>query len=534
MPGFETAHCMATKTDAMEKEPPMEAFKLLPNNTNSNWIKDRGLRKLNMAIMFMFSTASSAGYIGNLVNSLLVLPEFDEIIGGLNPSIVGVIIAATSVGALVSFAPASYIADKFGRKTCVCIGSSIVVVGAIISTMIKSHWAFFGTRVLSGIGMGITQTAAPLLATEIAHPRQRQTATALYNGCWSLGAIGSAAVTYATIGIANSWSWRLPCLLQISYPLFQILGLVMFVPESPRWLVSKGRKDEALAILGKYHANGDAEDELVQYEYRLICTTITAEITDTRSWSSFFSSRGDMHRLAICVLVGFMQEWAGNGILIPPPKEDTVTNSIVGLLSYYLAPILISVGITKATDQAAVNISLNAWNFLLAGAGALASERYGRRILWLISTVAMIVFLSMSTLAAGLFAERHLSAAGLAVVSLLFLFFGAYDIAYAPLFLSYPAEILPFQLRAKGIAVTLSADAVACFFNQYVNPVAFTAIAWKYYCVFLGSLVMFLVLIYFLFPETKGRSLEEVAMIFDKENESEIDSQKKTDKINQN
>lgn len=59
----------------MEKEPPMEAFRLLPNNTNPNWIKDRGLRKLNMGIVFMFSTASSAGYIGNLVNSLLVLPE---------------------------------------------------------------------------------------------------------------------------------------------------------------------------------------------------------------------------------------------------------------------------------------------------------------------------------------------------------------------------------------------------------------------------------------------------------------------------
>jgi MFS family permease len=214
---------------------------------------------------------------------------------------------------VISFAPASYIADTFGRKICVGIGSGLVIVGSIIGMAIQNHWAFFGARVISGIGMGIAQTAAPLLATEIAHPRQRQTATALYNASWCLGAIGSAAATYATISIANSWSWRVPCLLQVSYPLFQILGLMFFVPESPRWLVSKGRNDEALAILEHYHANGSTDDELVKHEFHLICTTITAEMTNTRSWSSFFSSKGDLHRLSICVLVGLMQEWAGNG-----------------------------------------------------------------------------------------------------------------------------------------------------------------------------------------------------------------------------
>jgi MFS family permease len=184
------------------------------------------------------------------------------------------------------------------------------------------------------------------------------------------------------------------------------------------------------------------------------------------------------------------------------------------------------VGITKAADQAAVNVSLQAWNYLFSVAGAVASERYGRRVLWLLSTVLMLVFLSTSTLAAGLHTERHISSAGIAVVPLLFLFFGGFDIAYAPLFISYPAEILPFQLRAKGIAVTLSVDAVACFFNQYVNPVAFTAIQWRYYCVFIGCLFAFLAAIYFMFPETKGRSLEEVAMIFDKK-EEDIEKKKK-------
>lgn len=130
----------------------------------------------------------------------------------------------------------------------------------------------------------------------------------------------------------------------------------------------------------------------------------------------------------------------------------------------------------------------------------------------------MLLFLSVTTLVAGLFAELYIKAAGLAVVPMLFLFFACFDLAYSPLFLSYPAEILPFQLRAKGIAVTLSVDAIACFFNQYVNPVAFSAIHWKYYFVYVGCLSFFLASVYFLFPETKGRSLEEGARIFDQGN----------------
>lgn len=146
----------------------------------------------------------------------------------------------------------------------------------------------------------------------------------------------------------------------------------------------------------------------------------------------------------------------------------------------------------------------------------MASERYGRRILWLLATAAMLLCLSITTIVAALFTEEHIAAAGVAVVPMLFLFFAGFDLAYAPLFIAYPAEILPFQLRAKGLAVTLSTDAVACFFNQYVNPVAFDAIQWRYYIVYVGCLAFFLASVYFLFPETKGRSLEEVSRIFDR------------------
>lgn len=213
----------------------------------------------------------------------------------------------------MSFTPASYVADKFGRKWCVVIGSSIVIIASILQVATSSHWAFFALRVLAGAGVGTSQTAAPLLATEIAHPRHRQVATALYNTFWCVGSITSASVTFATLSMGSSWSWKIPCVLQAFFPVAQLVGLLI-VPESPRWLVSKNRKNEALKILARYHANGNEDDILVQNEFDEICTSINAETSEPRKWSSFFSSKGDRHRLAICVIVGLMQEWAGNGL----------------------------------------------------------------------------------------------------------------------------------------------------------------------------------------------------------------------------
>jgi len=76
----------------------------------------------------------------------------------------------------------------------------------------------------------------------------------------------------------------------------------------------------------------------------------------------------------------------------------------------------------------------------------------------------------------GTFVEIGILAAEIVVVPMLFLFCRAYTFAYIPLFIAYPAEILPFQLRAKGLAITLTTDSLACFFNQHVNPIAFSAL----------------------------------------------------------
>ena len=119
-----------------------------------------------------------------------------------------------------------------------------------------------GTKMMLGVGLGFAQTSAPPLTTEIAHPRHRSNVTNMFQAIYYWGAIVSAVATLGTLYLGNSWAWRAPVLLQAFFPLLQILGLLM-IPESPRWLVAQGRREEALEMLAKRRKKDTSDDEEV-------------------------------------------------------------------------------------------------------------------------------------------------------------------------------------------------------------------------------------------------------------------------------
>ena len=324
---------------------------------------------------------------------------------------------------------------------------------------------FIGARFLIGFGICFAQGGAAMLVTELSYPTHRALLTSLYNSLWYSGAIIAAWSTFGTFKINSSWSWRIPSALQ-GVPSVLQLGLIWFCPESPRWLVSKGRDADALRVLAYYHADSNEQDPLVQYEYKEIKVAIDLDqaVAASVGWTSLIKTPGNRKRLTIIVAIGWFSQWSGNG-----------------LVSYYLNEVFKTIGITDPTIQLLINGILQIWNLGWAVLAASLVERIGRRVLFITSCIGMLLFFILQTVCSARYAITQSDSAAHAVIAFIFLFYASYDIAFIPLLVTYTLEILPYRLRAKGFAVLGLAVFLAIIFNQYVNPIALGKLGWKYY-----------------------------------------------------
>jgi len=358
---------------------------------------------------------------------------------------------------------------------------------------------FIGARFLIGFGLTFAANAAPMLVTEISYPTYRAPLTSCYNSLWYSGAIIAAWTTYGTFKIKNTWSWRTPSALQGIPAVLQVV-LIWFAPESPRWLISKGKEAQALKTLAYYHADGNEEDPLVKYEFEEIRASIELDrtVASNVGWSALWKTKGNRKRMRIIIALAFFSQWSGNG-----------------LVSYYLTKVFDTIGITNPTTQLLINGILQIWNLFWALGAAFLSDKLGRRFLFLTSSCGMLLFFTLQTICSARFAIAGDQSSAHAVIAFIFLFYASYDLAFTPLIVSYTVEILPYPLRAKGFNVFNFVISLTLIFNQYVNPIALDALGWKYYIVYICVLAFEIVFLYFFIVETKNRTLEETSAIFD-------------------
>ncbi|VUC30240.1 unnamed protein product [Clonostachys rosea] len=486
--------------------PPDEDEHHGPRGSDLPFWKQPELRKLYALTLILFLGSTTLGYDGSLLNGLQTMKSWNEYFDTPTGSRLGIFGAVPGFGGLFVLLFTPYIADGIGRKRGTAIGCFFVVLGSLLQTFTPASSAsrrdamYLIGRFLMGFGSNISNGTCPLLITEIAHPRHRGRITTLYNTIWYLGAILAAWTCFGTLyGQTGKVQWTIPTGLQCLMPGIQLLG-IWLLPESPRWLVSKGREDEAFKMLAKYHGNNNEHDEFVQWEFSEIVTTLRLEreAASSTGWADLWRTPGNRKRCALITATAIFSQCSGNG-----------------LVSYYLAQVLNTIGIKDSITQAYINGGITIWCLVVCLISALFVDRIGRRVLFLTAGIGMLIAFSIWTACSAVYAHTSSQSAGVAVVAMIFVFYGAAGAAWPGLTVSYTVEILPYHIRAKGLTLCFFFTSLSGVFNQWVNPLGLEALHWKFYFVYIAVLVIECLVIYFFFVETRGPTLEEIAVLFD-------------------
>lgn len=172
---------------------------------------------------------------------------------------------------------------------------------------------FIGGRFVLGLGASIASAAAPAYTVELAHPAYRGFMAGMYNNFWWIGNILAGWTTYGTnLNFDNAWAWRIPTILQCALPAV-VMVMILFFPESPRWLIAQDRAEEALAIFAKYHGDGNPDSAIVQLQYREIVEEREAMRDDNPWWDfrELVNTRSARYRLSMVVMMAFFGQWSG-------------------------------------------------------------------------------------------------------------------------------------------------------------------------------------------------------------------------------
>lgn len=348
----------------------------------------------------------------------------------------GLFTAIQNVGAIFGGFFAGSIVDRFGRKGGILASACTALIACILLSTATTQAQFFVGRICVGLSKAIDVASVPTYLVEMAPPNRRGLISGFYWTCWLLGAIIASAVGYGARGIGGDWSWRTICIVMCA-PALSCIAMLFFIPESPRWLMSKDRNEEALEILAKYHGNGDKTHYMVVSEFREIKEYMDFEKThryDTwGAWWKDFNTKANRYRGFVLISLGIF--------------EQTVGSSII---TYYLSSVLKLAQITDEKQQFAINLGQNCVAFVAALVGICFLDKFGRVKMMVFGSVFCATVLACM---AGLTAQQTGNQSGrVGIIVMVFLFQIGYSSTWTPISFSYCAEILNFNLRAKGMA----------------------------------------------------------------------------------
>jgi sugar porter (SP) family MFS transporter len=400
-----------------------------------------------------------------------------------------VVVSGALAGAAVGAAIGGRLADRWGRRRLILVGGGVFFVGSLLMAVAPTVEVLILGRLIDGVAIGFASIVGPLYISEISPPEIRGSLVSLNQLAITSGILVSYFVNYAfadgallelaqSVVPAANWRWMLGAGM---VPALVLIGAMLFMPESPRWLVERGREDDARAVLARTREE-EVESELAEIEE-------TAEKQD-----------GSLRDL--------LQPWLRPvlvvGVGLAVFQQVTGINTVI----YYAPTVLESTGFGD-TASVLATVGVGVVNVGMTVVAVLLMDRLGRRPLLLTGLVGMM--LALLGLGAAFFLPGLSGVVGWIALACLMLYVAFFAIGLGPVFWLMISEIYPLQVRgtAMGVVTVVNWVAnllVALTFLGLIDFAGQSGTFWLYAGLSLAALLF----TYFLVPETKGRSLEEI------------------------
>ncbi|KAF2093541.1 MFS transporter [Rhizodiscina lignyota] len=457
-----------------------------------------------LCIIYCSFGAFFYGYDSGLTTSIIGYPEFIEYFN-FNATTLGALGSAYYAGNFVGSLLNIWLPDKFGRLNVVRFASVISILGAGLQTGAKSLGVLLAGRAIGGIACGIIVALCPLYASEVSPPHVRGRVGGLYNininVSYSLTEWMGLGFSYIKSG---QLKWRLFIGLQLLCAAIMLLGSI-WMPESPRWLVVQQRHEEALRVLEKLHgtnSNESEDDEEVPFyrrEFNQIEAQIRLEQENPQLGIISIMKRPSYRKRLLIILFFFMFQQL---------------TAIIPLQNYQVI-LYQSLGISGKIPLVLVGV-WGSLGVIFSCGGAFFFDKIGRRKSFFISMSGVLVGSIMLVAFWARYEHSGNTDKILGDLALWSMF--VYLVGYAWILNSfgyaYTPEILPMEIRATGLAFGFAMLNAIIIMLVQVTPIAIAAISWRYFLIFVFTDAIFIIVVYFKFPETANVPLEEVAALF--------------------
>lgn len=469
------------------------------SRTNTSGLSGRALRvSVTLTATLGFSLF---GYDQGLMSGLITGHEFNYEFPATKDNSVnqGAVTACYEIGCFFGALFAMFRGERIGRRPLIILGAFIIIIGTLISvTAYRDDWGtgqFVVGRVITGIGNGMNTATIPVWQSEMSKPEKRGMLVNLEGSVVAIGTFVAYWVDFGMSYVNNSSQWRFPVAFQIFFAFFVMIGALQ-LPESPRWLLSKGRREEAVFVLAALN-DVPIDDEGVDEEATAIQDAVEKVSKKQISIKEVFTGGKTQHfrRMLIGSSTQFFQQFTGcNAAIYYSTVLFEQTIGLTGKLPLILGGVF-------ATIYALSTIP----SFFLI-------EKLGRRNLFLIGATGQGC--SFIITFGCLVKDTTQNAKGAAVGLFLFIVFFAFTIL--PLPWVYPPEINPLRTRTVASAISTCTNWLTNFAVVMFTPVFISNARWGCYLFFAVMNFLFVPIIFFFYPETAGRSLEEMDIMFAK------------------